>query len=124
MSEQIARKSTNKNPDPVISLTRQFNKIMLGKSTRGIKDRPVGGWVKIDRKSNPDTHNRKYEFIHTTSEGKRISRYDRGDRTYQMQIDFCYLIRAVKFSEGRNAAAIRQCQEFINRIKAELVLVE
>jgi len=120
MSEQIARKSTNKNPDPVISLTRQFNKLMLGSSTLGVKDRPEGGWIKLDRESNADPHNRKYELLHYDDDGKKISRYDRGDRTYQMQVDFCYLIGAVKSAQGRNAA-IRQCQEFINSCKEELV---
>ncbi len=119
MSEQIARKSTNKNPDPVISLTRQFNKLMFGNSTLGVKDRPEGGWIKLDRENNPDPHNRKYELLHY-DEGRKISRYDRGDRTYQMQVDFCYFIAAVKSAQGRNAA-IRQCQEFINSCKEELV---
>ena len=119
MSEQIARKSTNKNPDPVISLTRQFNKLMLGNSTLGVKDRPEGGWIKLGEESaNP--LNRKYELVQYDDAGKKLSRYDRGDRTYQMQVDFCYFIAAVKSAQGRNAA-IRQCQEFINSCKEELV---
>ncbi len=121
MSEQIARKSTNKNPDPVISLTRQFNKLMLGKSTLGVKDRPEGGWIKLDRDNNPDPQNRKYELLHYDGTGRKMSRYDRGDRTYQMQVDFCYLIAAVRSAQGRNAA-IRQCQEFINSCREEIAV--
>jgi hypothetical protein len=123
MSEQIARKSTNKNPDPVISLTRQFNKLMLGNSTLGVKDRPEGGWIKLDG-TNPNLtpQNRKYELLHYDEEGRKVSRYDRGDRIYQMQVDFCYLIAAVRSAQGRNAA-IRQCQEFINGCKEELTRI-
>ena len=124
MGEQFIKKPTNKNPDPVISLTRQFNKLMLGKSTPGIKDRPVGGWVKIEKESNPNPQNRKYELIHIDSEGRKIHRYNRENRIYQMQVDFCYLIREVKFTEGKKAAAIRQCQEFINSCKEEFALAK
>ena len=119
MSESIPRKSTNKNPDPVISLTRQFNKLILGNSTLGIKDRPEGGWIKLGESSR-DPQNRKYELLHYDDDGRKISRYDRGDSIYQMQVDFCYLIAAVKSAQGRNAA-IRQCQEFINSCKEDLV---
>ncbi len=111
MGEKYLKRSTNKNPDPVISLTRQFTRLMHGRPTKGIKDKPVGGWIRLGE-STGVTNNRKYNLVK--------NRYHSADRSYQMQVDFCYLIKPVKETGGKNAAAIRQCQEFINRCKIEL----
>jgi len=112
--------SNNKNPDPVISLNRQFNKIMTNFPTPVIKDRPAGGWVQLGQ-LNSNLNNRRYELI-KKKDGRRISRYDSADRIYQMQVDFCYLIRNVQDTEGKNGSNIRQCQEFINQVREELLL--
>jgi len=91
-------KSSNRNPDPVISLNRQFNRLMQGKHFPRIKDKRVDGvWSFIKR------------------------RYESASPIYRMQVDYCYLIREVKESKGRNPGAIRRCQEFINSCKSQLV---
>ena len=113
--------SNNKNPDPVISLNRQFNKIMSNYPTPVIKDEPIGGWVQLGQ-LDPNLSNRKYNLIKKNKNGKRISRYDSGDRIYQMQVDYAYYIRDVQDTEGKNGSMIRQCQEFINSCKEELGL--
>ena len=108
----------NRNPDPVISLNRQFNKLMQGKSTPGIKDRPVGGWVKIREQEEeldqnpPSLSNRTYQLV--------PNRYKVADRIYQMQVDYMYLIKAVSDSQGKNTSLIKGCQEFINSCREEL----
>ena len=95
-------KRSQKNPDPVISLNRQFSKLMIGKPMPRIFDKMV------------KDSNGKYT-------GERIitkNRYEAGGRIYQMQTDFCYLIKEVKQAGGKNA--IRRCQDFINRCRDEL----
>ena len=102
----------NRNPDPVISLNRQFNKIMGGKSTAGIKDKPIDGWVELGSERTPDFSNREYVLV--------PNRYDAADRIYQMQVDYCYLIKEVINTNGRNTGMIKNCQEFINQCREEL----
>jgi len=96
-NDKPKHRGSNRNPDPVISLNRQFNKLMQGKHSNRIKDRKVNGKWNITK-----------------------DRYEAGGMIYQMQVDYCYLIRDVKDSKGKNPGAIRRCQEFINSFKAKL----
>jgi len=103
----------NRNPDPVISLNRQFDKLMRGRPFTGVKDKPVNGWVQLGDENAPSFSNRKYLL--------KPNRYQRGDRIYQMQVDYCYYIKEVIDTNGRNTGLIKNCQEFINTCRAELV---
>jgi hypothetical protein len=105
----------NRNPDPVISLNRQFNKLMQGKSTSGIKDKPVNGWVQLGGDAPPSWTNRKYHLVE--------NRYNAGDMIYRMQVDYCYLIKQVSDTQGKNTALIKACQEFINNCRERLANV-
>lgn len=102
----------NHNPDPVISLNRQFDRLMRGRPTTSIKDKPVGGWTELGAETSPSLSNRKFNLL--------PDRYQRGDRLYQMQVDYMYFIKQVSDTNGRNTALIKNCQEHINRCREEL----
>jgi hypothetical protein len=91
---------------------------MQGKSTPGIKDKPVGGWVRIREQHEeldqnpPALSSRKYQLA--------PNRYRVADRIYQMQVDYLYFIKGVSDSQGKNTAIIKSCQEFINGCREEL----
>lgn len=102
----------NRNPDPVISLNRQFSKMMAFRQTEGVKDKPVGGWVQLGDESPPSLTNREYRLV--------PNRYSVADRIYQIQVDYMYLIKGVIDTNGKNTALIKTCQEFINSCREEL----
>lgn len=111
------RQGSNRNPDPVKSLSRQFRKLMEGESMVPPKDKKKGGEA---------THwpgqfiGGKFVLPMRDSVGLVVRRYDVGNRTYQMQVDFLYLLRSVAEWGGANSLAIKHCQEFINNCREEL----
>ena len=83
--------------DPAFDLAKQFQKLMYGQQVRRIKDKlnKDGTWTYMK------------------------NRYAAGNRIYQMQCDFMYLIKDVR-ERGRNVNDVLKCQEFINLCRTEL----
>ena len=111
------RQGSNRNPDPVKSLSRQFRKLMEGEAMIPPKDKKTGG---------EDTHwpgqkiGGRFQLPLCNDRGDVVRRYDAGNRTYQMQVDFLYRLRSVAEWGGANTLAIKGCQEFINECREEL----
>ena len=111
------RQGSNRNPDPVKSLSRQFRKLMEGETMVPPKDKKKGG---------EETHwlgqkiGGKFILPMRDSAGIIVRRYDVGNRIYQMQVDFLYRLRSVAEWGGANTLAIKGCQEFINECREEL----
>lgn len=85
--------------DPLIDLQRQMNKLVYGKHVSKFKD-------------VYDAASGTWSFVQ--------NRYEKGSRVYQMQVDFMYLIKAVRDS-GRHSSDVRKTQAFITACATELL---
>lgn len=84
--------------DPLIDLQRQMNRLVYGANCTKARDR---------------TDRRTGEWIFPKN------RYETGNRAYQMQVDFMYLMKAIKDS-GRHPSDIKKTQSFIDDCAMEL----
>lgn len=90
-------KPQNRTIDLISSLKRQFRKIMTNKQCGKVVDERLADGT--------------FDIL--------PNRYERGGRIYQMQVDFCYLIRRLTIDQ-RNSALIHEVQAFINACRDEL----
>jgi len=94
----MKRTFKDRHTDHVKSLSNQFFRLMYGHNTGKIRD-------KYDIKTKTWTY--------------VANRYDVGNRIYQMQCDFMYLIKDVQDSAG-NLYFVKRTQDFINECAKEL----